>query len=101
MTPTDHVLNALATVSNARRYADVPTVVHLDHGYTQFYGPDGYWTMDKVMHCMGDLPAKYPVPALMTDTLYWRLPKGTNVNELIAAYYLWRQGRPHRFYGDI
>lgn len=36
----------------------------------------------------------YPVPALRTDMLYWRMPSYPT-SELIAQYRLWRQGMPH------
>jgi len=48
-----------------------------------------HWHLANAYH-YGIGPARYPVPALQTDTLYWRLPNGTPVQQLIAAWYLWR-----------
>lgn len=54
-------------------------------------------------YARGNVPPRYPMPALQTDTLYWRLPQlgqrwldtRVTVMHLIAAWQLWMQGYRH------
>jgi len=39
----------------------------------------------------------YPVPALRTDMLYWRMPSYPT-NKLVAQWYLWAQGWRPAYY---
>lgn len=69
------------------------------------YVPDGVYFHPPVVptvasYLIGIDPPHYQVPALQTDTLYWRMPKlgqtwidhPLRLSELIAAWHLWRRG---------
>lgn len=79
-------------------------IIHKDAGladplakvYRGGVSRDQLVSINERRYTLGFYPPNYPVPALRTDMLYWRMP-AYPTHELIAQWYLWRQGAPHRY----
>jgi hypothetical protein len=67
---------------------------HSDHTPTWTWEDDGVGSYDP-LYAMGLVEPNYPVPALRTDNLYWRMPSYPTEN-LIAQWSLTGPGQGAR-----